>query len=296
MSFGLLSYDTVNLGDEMQSLAAQRFLPSVDVLLHRDALDAAPSGDGPVHAILNGWFLGKPEHWPPHPRIVPLLLSMHFDHKRSRKRFWRAPTGERLLSPAGREWLTANGPVGARDRATLALLEAHGIPAWFSGCLTLTLPRGEPAREDYIVACDIPAGPLAELRRRTRRNVIAVTHRDATTRGHEPRMAKARGLLALYARAHAVVTTRLHCALPCISQGTPVLFAPGERDPERLQLATEFARVTTLAELASGRHDFDFDAPPPNPDGWQPVARALAERCTAFVAAAQAKSLHASTR
>ena len=296
MSFGLLSYATVNLGDEIQSIAAQRFLPRVDVLLQRDSLDSEPAVPGPVHAILNGWFLASPGNWPPHPRIVPALLSMHFDQKRPRTRFWRSTAAQQILSPQGREWLVANGPVGTRDKATLELLERHHVPCWYSGCLTLTLPRSSVEREDFIVACDVPERQLTALRRRTRLNVIAVTHHDATTRGHVSRTAKARSLLNLYGRAHAVVTSRLHCALPCLALGTPVLFAPAERDPGRLQPASEFAHVTTLPALAAGRYDFDLDHPPSNPDSWRSVARTLSDRCEAFAGAANATAFTGTQR
>ena len=35
IKYALLSYDTENIGDEIQSLAAKRFLPRVDLLLNR---------------------------------------------------------------------------------------------------------------------------------------------------------------------------------------------------------------------------------------------------------------------
>lgn len=288
MSFGLLTYDTSNLGDEVQSVAARRFLPRVDVLLQRDALPLTPQGAGPVHAILNGWYAQRPVQWPPHERIRPLLLSMHFSARRARRRFWQPPPAAQLLSPAGRRWLVAHGPVGARDRATVALLERHGVPAWYSGCLTLTLPHATAARDDLVVACDLPPAHLAALQRRTSSPVQAVTHHDATTVGHEPRMARAQALLALYGRARVVVTSRLHCALPCLALGTPVLFVRIDPDLQRQQPGLELAHAASSADFLAGRIDFDPDRPPPNPPGWQPLAADLERRCRAFVAATSA--------
>jgi hypothetical protein len=284
VSFGLMTYHTVNLGDEIQSIAAARFLPRVDVLVRRDAIDDEPDGSGPVHTILNGWFLERPEHWPPHPRIKPLLVSMHLNSRLVRKRFWRRTAATRMLTRAGRDWLIAHGPVGARDRATHALLERSGVPAWHSGCLTLTLPAATATRDDLVVACDLPAPYVEAMRTRTRSAVVPVTHYDATTVGHEPRLAKAQALLDLYARARAVVTSRLHCALPCLALGTPVLFVPVDLERKRQQPAFEFAHFAMPADFLAGRYDFDLDAPPANPDGWRPFAQTLAVRCTAFSA------------
>ena len=286
MIYGLLSYETTNLGDQIQSIAARQFLPQVDVLLNRDALDldSAPNGAHRVHAILNGWFLEHPEHWPPHPRIRPLLLSMHLDTRRARKQFWRPSAAERMLQPRGRDWLIAHGPVGARDLGTLAFLQCRGVPSWYSGCLTLTLPETLAEREDVIVACDLPERYLDRLKQRTRSRVVAVTHRDLLTSGHAARMAKAQALLDLYGRARAVVTSRLHCTLPCLAFGTPVLFVPVVRDRKRQQPAIDLAHSATPAAFLSGRYDFDLDRPPRNPEGWRTLARTLRKRCLAFLA------------
>src|SRR5690242_11169019 len=66
MTFGLLSYCTANLGDDMQSIAARRFLPRVDCYVDREALDApdAPH-DQRLALIMNGWFCHRPDKWPP---------------------------------------------------------------------------------------------------------------------------------------------------------------------------------------------------------------------------------------
>jgi hypothetical protein len=285
MNFGVMAYDTGNLGDQIQSIAAARFLPRVDVLLQRDALDLDPDGTDCIYAILNGFFMGSPAHWPPHPRIRPLLLSMHLDTRRpSRKRPWRPSAATRMLSPMGRRWFVEHGPVGARDRATLALFQRHGVPSWHSSCLTLTLPEVTAARDDLVVACDLPEPYLGALRGRTRSDVLAVSHEDPVTIGHAARMAKAQALLDLYGRAKAVITTRLHCALPCLAIGTPVLFVPIPLDYDRQQPAFEFARVAMPAAFLLGQYHFDADFPTANPQGWRAFARTLAERCTAFSA------------
>jgi hypothetical protein len=39
-----------------------------------------------------------------------------------------------------------------------------------------------------------------------------------------------------------------------------------------------------LEDFATGRHGFDFANPPPNPDGFIPLAHDMTRRCEAFVA------------
>lgn len=287
MALGLLTYHTTNLGDEIQSIAARCFLPRVDMLLDRDGLDRDP-GEA-VHMILNGWLVEGPVHWPPHDAIRPLPVSFHLNTKRPyRRRFWKPAPSRAMLKPAGLEWFARHAPIGARDRATQALLQRHGIASDYTGCLTLTLPEAPGTREDLIVACDLPVPMIAALRRRTRSPIETVSHIDTVTTGHDARMARAQALLDLYARARAVVTSRLHCALPCLAMGTPVLFVPVEHERGRQQPGLDHAHVATAADLLAGRDGFDLDAPPPNREDWRPRAEDLAERCRAFVAAAEA--------
>jgi hypothetical protein len=287
MQFGLIDAESTNLGDEIQAIAARQFLPHVDRRLPREALDQEPAGALPVLTVMNGWYMANPEAWPPHPKILPLLVSVHLtQHRPSLKRFWIRPASKRMLTPAGVAWFKAHGPVGARDQATLRLFESHGIESYYSGCLTLTLPtRPEAEKHGRVVACDLPPTLVDELARRTHRPPLVVTHNDATTPGFAARLERAEALLDLYAGARAVVTSRLHCALPCLALGTPVLFVPTQRDRYRQQPALDLtASVNQRAFLKGG--GFDPEMPPPNPEGFVPLAEALRQRVRDFIVCA----------
>ena len=80
MKFGLLVYkDTLNIGDDVQSYTALRFLPKVDYIIDRDEIDSfVPDTKEDVAVIMNGWFMTKKYSWPPSPYILPHLTSMHF--------------------------------------------------------------------------------------------------------------------------------------------------------------------------------------------------------------------------
>jgi len=64
VKYGLLTYRTENIGDEIQSIAARQFLPGVDIYVERDSLNNVVS-DEKIKLIMNGWFTHKPENWPP---------------------------------------------------------------------------------------------------------------------------------------------------------------------------------------------------------------------------------------
>jgi hypothetical protein len=80
-----------------------------------------------------------------------------------------------------------------------------------------------------------------------------------------------------------VVTRRLHCALPCLAFGTPVLFIEPSADRYRFDGLREFLHCTSEDEILSGRCSYDLSRPPKNKDGWQPLRDALEARCKAFV-------------
>ena len=283
--FGLLSYPrNANLGDAIQSLAARRFLPQVDCHVAREEISEKPAIDVNIRLICNGWFMHQPAYWPPHPKIQPLLVSMHFaetDFDRFQR--FRARPLDQLLVGQGAEYLRQWGPVGGRDEFSVEQLEAHGIPAYLSGCLTLTLQRPkDAARGDYIVACDLPVAQLEHLMQVSKRPVIVVTHKNARYETPEQQEEAAQQLLALYAGAAAVITTRIHAALPCLAFDTPVLLieqAQGRRVSDMRRLI----HSCQGSDFLFGRHDFDLECPPDNPQDFRPLAAALETRCREFV-------------
>ena len=284
--FGLLVHSgSLNLGDAIQSIAAQAFLPRVDCHVERELLDSDPGRPRPVKLILNGWFMDDPQRWPPHPRVRPLLTSLHISQLR-RSRWRRLPRiSEVLLGQRKSEYLRDHGPVGARDQSTLKLLQCHGVESHYSACLTLTLPHPMGERGEDVVACDLPGDLLTVLTRRAAKRPVIVSHRLERRLSVSDQMKAAQQLLDLYAHAKAVITTRLHCALPCLALGTPVLFIPVAQDRERLEPAIELARHCSTERFRSGLDEFDCNFPPPNPDSYRPLAEMLSRRCDAFIAA-----------
>jgi hypothetical protein len=284
--FGLLSNPTAgNLGDAIQSLAAKRFLPRVDLRIARERLSDPPPGTDPVRMIANGWFMHDPRQWPPHPLIDPLLISMHFaatDFARFQR--WRPRPLDRLLAGAGAAYLKAHGPVGARDPFTAEELTKRDIPCYLSGCLTLTLrPSADLPREDFVVACDLPADQLSHLQGSTRRRLVIVSHSGERNRDPAVQEAEAEEKLALYARAAAVVTTRVHAALPCLALGTPVLLLQQGRPERRVSDMAALVRSAHGSDFLRNRYDFDLADPPANPEAYRPFAALLENKCRAFV-------------
>lgn len=255
MKYGLLKYveneQFFNVGDNIQSLAAKQFLPHVDQLVNREKLGEY-KGDK-IKMILNGWFTHNAKNWIPSDDIEPLFVSFHINNT-------AAPL---MLSEEGLSYLKKHEPIGCRDQYTTDLLISKGIKAFFTGCLTLTLDSykvDDSQREDKIYVVDplygyttkrkvfrnykrflrsIQSGKILELGKREKhlKNFIsddvlqAAIHINqeppAKTYTHEEKFQMAEDLLHQYAKAKLVITSRIHCALPCLALGTPVIFING---------------------------------------------------------------------
>jgi hypothetical protein len=242
--FGVLSYlnDSLsdasgNIGDSIQTLAAlncYRHALRLDMpfaeFLERVLTDSVPGArfvfvsrdcshrqklPPRVVTLMNGWFMHPGRHnaieWPMNASVEPVFVSFHL-------------ADDRLLSPVGIEYFKRHQPIGCRDVATVDRLRAHGIEAYFTGCLTLTidfLPWNAARSEELFV--DV-----------ARQGRPTIRHWDPLLANRDPAalLRRALSLLRQYAAASKVTTSRLHCFLPCIAMGVPVTLTQVDlRDP-----------------------------------------------------------------
>jgi len=255
MNFGLLSYienkQTFNIGDNIQSLAAKQFLPRVDIYLNREKLGEYTGVE--TKLIMNGWFTHNIHNWVPGNNIKPLFVSFHINNT-------AAPY---MLSEKGISYLKQHQPIGCRDQFSVDILKEKGIDAYFTGCLTLTLdsykvPDSERGNDIYIVDPLYSYPTLKKIIYDFRSVVRSIFNQDvfkilikkkhlnklidkhllksakyikqelpAKKYNDDEKFEIADDLLRQYARAKLVITSRIHCALPCLALGTPVIFVNG---------------------------------------------------------------------
>lgn len=262
--FGLLTTHTDNIGDEIQALAVRRLLPRVDHYVDRDNVDLPVDGvPGSTRIVLNGWWNHSPEHWPPSSDLLPLLISFHLSPFRS-PALGLIPKDVFTAKPAV-DYFKNFGPVGARDLGTLEVLQRAGVEAYFSGCMTLTLQCPPVQREDdLIVLNDVPSSVATLIRSRTTKRIITTRHAGFGAKPLKDRFEEANQLLNTYGRASCVVTTRLHCALPSVAIGTPVLLIDTADDPKRFAGLHEFVHHMSVEKFVSSSPGYDVNRPPSN--------------------------------
>ena len=278
--YGIMGYASNNIGDEIQTLAQMRFLPHVEYICVREQLKQfKSSGNEKVKLIMNAWYMKNAANFPPSPDIMPLPISMHFNPKIYKAGF--------LGKPEVREWLIANGPVGARDRLTHKRLKNAGIPSYFSGDLTLTLLPNRKLKENnnhkYVLAFDLMEQEISSLKNRTSLPVYCFKKKLYGASMHN-RLRLARCVLALYQNAHVVVTRNLHAALPSLALGTPVLLLSQQNGKfaGRFYGLYNLCNNMTSAEFINNAKPYDMDTPPPNPERHRKMAAKLTAACTDF--------------
>jgi len=316
--YGLLTYETDNIGDDIQSLAAEQFLPKVDYYIQRDRIGYFKSRHK-VHVIMNGWFLHKIFHfknsknylkhalhkiekrffhgfysWPPPSCVQPLFISFHATGSKSE---CGSITNQHFL-----KYYKKYQPIGCRDNTTLKAFTALGVDAYFSGCLTLTLKRENLARTEDVCFVD-PFGPrkgtylfplpgepefpnelFEKFPADIRRSACYMTH-HTDEKDPQKRLKYAKELIAKYSKAKLVITSRLHCALPCIALGTPVIFIKTEHDVGRYDglINLFLPNAYTLEEIRNSRSEINVNLNSIDQNNVQALAENLRKRCEEFV-------------
>ncbi len=215
MKFASFRYDTsVNLGDQVQSFAAEQYLPRLDGHIDRDTLDTFSSPEKTL-VIMNGWFSDKPQNWPPSEAVEPVFFGFHASYYND--------FNKRFLEGDSIAYLKTQEPIGCRDRQTRDWLRERGVDAFYSKCLTLTFPKRERAPENgKVFLVDVEYYPIPKS---LRKKGIKVSQMTVPFYDDDTKRKMMRQLLETYKKEAAlVVTSKLHCAMPCLAMGIPVVF------------------------------------------------------------------------
>lgn len=129
-------------------------------------------------------------------------------------------------------YLKRYAPIGCRDWHTYNTMRKYDIPAYVNGCMTITMEfqEKEKRRGNDIVLVDVPEElePYIPLEYRKEKKVFSQIRTVKSIDGTEDWVYQC--YLEYIRDAKLVITSRLHCAIPCIMAGIPVVFAGGAYD------------------------------------------------------------------
>ena len=155
---------------------------------------------------------------PTSPDIVPVYLGFHTTSKNyiKNKPYWK----EQKI-------------VGCRDEATWTAMTQEGYSAFLTGCMTVLFPKREctPKKERvFLVDAHPKIEPYIPANLRDKIEYIShdvkVDKKLSTKEQIEMGEKITRDIYRRYAEeAILVVTSRLHCAAPCLAMGIPVILA-----------------------------------------------------------------------
>jgi hypothetical protein len=192
-----------------------------------------------------------------------------------------------FFSDKSKKYLQINQVIGARDKITCKILQNHGIPSYWSGCVSLVLQKDERfKRQDFILAVDVSDEMYNYIKSHTNREIIRMSPYFKADLTREERFFMGENFLFLYQSAHAIVTTRLHCMLPSLAFETPVLFIKTEDkfnyQESRFSGLEDLVRHSTEEEYKMNYKLFDLDFPGENPKEYLQIRDNLIKTITEY--------------
>ena len=236
-------YFTVNLGDNIQAYAVKQLYEKLGLKkiksIDRDTLSNYKGEK--INLLTNAVFSSK--EFPNNKKINPIFLGFN--------------TPDETAIVQNKEFLMNYVPIGCRDCYTAGLLKRYGIPAYVTGCYSLTLPKRSPcATQNKVFFVGVSEELKKYIPSHLLKNAEFIVQRDETyhfpltTEDMHDKNIKAQKLLQRYRdEACLVVTPLLHCASPCLAMGIPVILARDEYD-------NRFSAIKKLTPLYL-RADYD---------------------------------------
>jgi hypothetical protein len=295
MKYGLYYFkETKVLGDDIWAYAESLFYPHIDYYIDNTSIYKFRTENGENVATIMSAFIEPINHewcFLPSSNVLPLFVGAYF-----RSTMW-----EYLDNKIVRDYIKAYEPIGVRSTSNVQKFLNYGIEAEFTGCVTLTLPEMEKKVDRYICCVDVPESVISYIRNEVgnQYEIKIISHEIWKWSEHEmieysnfsidERFEKVKQLLQVYANAHCVVTSKLHCALPCLTQHTPVLLAlpaDGKGVTDMQERMSDFFSLFNLAyydEFMSGKVKFDFINPPSNSNEYMKYREDIKSRINRFI-------------
>lgn len=138
-------------------------------------------------------------------------------------------------------------PIGCRDIHSMREIQKQGLEAYYGGCLTITFPKRQVENAEDIFIVDVSDKVLDKIPASIKSKAKYVNHvfYNEDCGGEK----KAKEIYERYRKqAKLVITSRIHCAQPCIAAGIPVIFIC-EVKSFRYDVIRPFLPVYTYEEM-----------------------------------------------
>ena len=250
MKYGNIIFDgnrkgSVNIGDDLQLVAVENIYNHMGISqdrIVRVKLSELSTYDGeycilpisfPLYGYRNETYITMFS-----PKIIPVFLALSI------------MSGN--ISEEECNYLRHYEPIGCRDYHTVKLLRNRGILAYLNGCLSAALPRRENLSGEKVYLVDIPRDYYNYIPEALREDAIVTSQVVDNCNNPEEEIKKK---LDEYAKnASLIITTRLHCAMPCVAMGIPVILMK-DKYSFRFPFISRYIHVYEKAEF----NDIDWN-------------------------------------
>lgn len=238
---------TCNLGDIVQTFAIdliyQKMGVSADDIINISVEELGSYRGEEVILPIDGYFKYSKAcpAFPTSKYIRPVFLGVH------------APSREYL---GYSKFWSANGPIGCRDEATASAMRKRGYDAYLTGCMTVLFPkRASAPKQPHVFVVDAHPAVFKYIPENLKQYAEFVSQEIKIDPSEDTVQAAANNEAAtkrLYRRyrdeATLVITSRLHCAAPCIAMGIPTIVVKNGFD-SRFGWIDKFVHLYTTDEF-----------------------------------------------
>lgn len=153
------------------------------------------------------------------------------------------------LLPEEIEYLHHYEPIGCRDERTFNTIKKYGINCYLGGCITAALPKSSYDNDhSKIYLVDTPATLDPFIPDEFKDAIVRTTHSYSNLKNPKEKMREQYEMYQKHARL--VITSLLHCSVPCIAAGLPTIIAKSEVS-YRFEWVEKLIHVYTPDEFAS---------------------------------------------
>lgn len=248
--FDDMEVSSVNIGDYIQSLAALSIVnenwKNLN-FINRERLFEEPKEK--TKLIANGWYTHNQNTFPVNEKIDPLFISVHVNKKLE-------------LTKEVINNFKKFQPIGCRDQQSVEKLKENGVDAYFSGCLTLSLPKRIKKRKGIVFVVDniqswgnwcdsfekfkkwkgskvVIEELLKNYKLKEIKKAKFLIQQTDKNKKIEWQFKRAEKWLDTLSSAELVVTTRIHSLMPSIAMGTPSLYIMKNNKDSRFEGLSE---------------------------------------------------------
>ena len=237
-----------NYGDNIQTIALDYIIKQL--FPEKEIVDIniydLPYYDGEYVLLplnCNFWTCDENYFLPASYKIIPVFIAVSFQIP---------PTSKRAI-----DYLKKWEPIGCRDFETLDMMRRLGIQAYLNGCTTLTLPKRNksPIKKKVFLVGLSESSREQVLQKIGNDNVEVVNQIEIYCNDVEGSSFitdyKTKEIYQRYRdEATLIITSKLHCASPCIAMGIPVIIIR-EKKSCRFEWINKLIHIYTLEEIES---------------------------------------------